>query len=204
MKTVSKYGGMRFSYPYRFVVVFFLFLSVFQITGHATSPCQKSMETLGCLKTNFDELYASDYQMFWKILHSSAEQASTAGNISKLVEFLEMAGVTGKGNAEFEEFFSQTIETVCVNNTEYFLDALMTMAPKSQSEVLKILQNPLFKSSEEINGSFQKVSEKGKYKSFVDTYFVVSQKTEESPPGLWEKLWRGLKKCRSKLKGLIG
>jgi hypothetical protein len=158
------------------------------------------METLGCLKTNFNELYSSDYQMFWKILHSSAKQAATTGNISILVEFLEMAEATGKGNAEFEEFFSQTIETVFVSNTEYFLDALMTMAPKTQTEVLKILQNPLFKSSEEINSSFQKVSENGKYKSFVETYLAVSPKTEDSPPERWERVWRVVKKCRSKLR----
>lgn len=148
----------------------FLLSSFGVISASALNPCSGSLATLYCLSQNFDEVYFSDYDVFWDILNSSAKRA--ADNRNDLVSFIRISEVKKSSNAEFEEFFSQKLESWCVEKPTYLFDGLLAVEPRTQLRIIGMLQNPLFQERSAIRKAFRNQIGNTKYHNLADLYFA--------------------------------
>ncbi len=95
------------------------------------------------LKTNFNELYKSDYSKFWSILHEGSLGIKNNDPPSEIMSFVDVANVIG-GNSEVREFFHEMIEKYCVNNEEYCLELLKTSNGETMDTIQSFLKNPIY------------------------------------------------------------
>ena len=98
---------------------------------------------LKCLEQHFEELYANKYSYFWAILYEGADEAQQCRPIKKTAELLGLARIKIK-DAEFEEFFAQTTENLCVSSPRCFRQASQLLDKDTQKNLAVMLDNPLF------------------------------------------------------------
>jgi hypothetical protein len=118
----------------------------------ATTLCSDASANLKCLKQHFDEFYAQDYNRFWLILNKSADEAKQCRSIRKTVEFLDLARIKIRG-AEFEEFFAQTTENICVSSPHCFKQASKLLDKETQRKLATMMDNPTFVDREVLRNS---------------------------------------------------
>jgi hypothetical protein len=131
--------------------------------------CTRENATLGCLKENIDNLYATNYSLFWNILRSAGKTALECQSISDTASFLELAHLKSK-NAEFNEYISEILETLITKKPKCFFNSLSTLDNESILDVIKILKHPIFVSEKKIKNIFSKNSTIKKYKTIMDIY----------------------------------
>lgn len=112
-------------------------------TAEAATTCSDSSANLKCLEQHFDELYAKDHSHFWAILNKSADKAKQCRSIKKTAEFLGLAHIK-TGNAEFNEFFAQTTENLCVSSPRCFKRASKLLDKESRKNIAAMFDTPLF------------------------------------------------------------
>ena len=98
---------------------------------------------LSYLERNFNELYENNYADFWKILHSSLMEAKRCDSIEITSRYLNLVNLPYK-NAEFNEFFAESIEKLCLNSPGCFHEANRTLNKSVQKKLNTMLNNPLF------------------------------------------------------------
>ncbi len=131
----------------------------------------KDEESLSYLKNNFDELYSNNYSLFWNIVHSAAKKAESCHTLSETVNFLDL--VQFRHNADFAEFFSDTIERLCINNPKCLFDALINLQEEFRIKVLEALSRPLFVNEAEIEEVFMKYKNNPKYEDIINRFFSI-------------------------------
>lgn len=136
---------------------------------YSNGICAKEAN-LGCLQSNFDKLYGENDKLFWKILRDAADKYQACNSIEDTVAFLELA-IVKQGNAEFAEFFSETIEQLCVQESSCFLDGLLRVNKLTKIALLNYLRTPLFADSSVIDSVFVKAKQNRKYEEISDIYF---------------------------------
>ncbi len=119
-------------------------------TVEAAAICSGSSANLECLEQHFDELYAQDYERFWAILNKSANEAKQCRSTKKTAEFLGLARIKIRG-AEFEEFFAQTTENLCMSSPRCFKRASRLLDKGIQKNLAAMLDNPLFVDREDLH-----------------------------------------------------
>lgn len=129
----------------------------------------KNDNSITCLKKHFNILYDKDYVTFWKILHESANAAMECKSKQDVLQFLELAKYNN--NAEFSEFFAESLEKLCIDNTTCFMDSMLLVDAKLRSILLNKLQNPLFSDKESIDAIFIKALKSEKYSKLSEQYF---------------------------------
>lgn len=112
-------------------------------TVEAATTCSGSLANLKCLERNFDKFYAQDYDHFWTILNKSADEAKQCQPIKKTAEFLGLARIK-TGNAEFNEFFAETTENLCVSSPRCFKRASKLLDKESQKNLAARFDTPTF------------------------------------------------------------
>lgn len=155
---------------YLLLLISLLFCAFIPVNSSADDLCSETNATLDCLSKNFEKLYVSNYQRFWDILHNSLKKAQQCGSNSEVISFLELAHLKSN-NAEFNEFFNETIENMCVKNTECFFNALVGMKEEDQNEIVGRIKNPMFFEQDSITETFLKYKNNAKYKKIVEKYF---------------------------------
>lgn len=60
-----------------------------------------------------------------------------------MAAFLKLIDIP-QHNAEFQEFFAEEIESMCVRQTQCFRSALQLMDQSSRQRILKALSEPIF------------------------------------------------------------
>jgi hypothetical protein len=95
------------------------------------------------LERNFDELYEKNYSYFWKILHSSIIEVNSCYSIEVTSKYLNLASLQSK-NAEFNEFFAESIEKLCLSSPRCFHEANQTLHKSVQQKLNTMLNNPVF------------------------------------------------------------
>lgn len=130
--------------------------------------CTGKDETLVCLKRHSKELYSTNHEVFWKILHSAAKEANACKNKNNTADFLSIVQITRDG--EVAEFFSENIENLCVSSTKCFLEALMLLESFDQDRIIYELCHPVFKTSSEITEALRKFKTNSRYKRVIDLY----------------------------------
>lgn len=128
-----------------------------------------------CLRDNFDNLYRDNYSLFWEILHNAAKKAAQCDYGEDTSAFLMLAKLE-KGNAEFNEFFSQTIEQLCIQKSKCFLDTLLVLDKTTRGAIIYRLRTPLFVEPSEIKRVFLEAKSSEKYNELSDSY--LSGRTE--------------------------
>ncbi len=151
---------------------FILFSTICPNYCWAKDLCTKEYATLGCLRENLDNLYATDYSLFWNILRSAGNIAFECRSTHDTASFLELVNLKSK-NAEFNEYISEILENLIVNKPKCFFNSLSTLDHESISNVIKILQHPIFMSKKKIDNVFSKISTLKKYKTIMDIYLKL-------------------------------
>lgn len=118
---------------------------------------------------NFDKLYSSNYEQFWKILKQIEMGAWDCNNYEKTAEFLALANIF-TGNVEFIEYRSENFEKLLIEKADCFFESLLLLEYKSRVNVITILRDPVFVEKAQIKEIFKKISE-GKYKDISSLYF---------------------------------
>lgn len=113
------------------------------IFTYASGLCGEHREDLACVKKNFDILYAKSYERLWQKLHKTRDAAKKCDSVKATAEFLGLADI-GKGNAEFEEFFAETVEQVCVEHPQCFMAAALQIDSGTRVALKTKLEKPLF------------------------------------------------------------
>lgn len=126
---------------------------------------------LECLQNNFDKLYQQNYQLFWAILHNAAKKAQTCDSIEDTAAFLRLV-ILKQSNAEFTEFFGQTVERLCVQKSICFLNGLLLVNQPTKVKLIDKLRSPLFVDSSEIDRVFLKARTNNKYREISIIYFL--------------------------------
>jgi len=106
------------------------------------------------------------FEELWEFLNSygnSILDTPTKRDIADLL-ILDSAG---KGNAEFQEYFSEVVEKIAIRHTQIFLDAVLEATPESKKALARMFEAPLFHSREQIHSSFAGYISIEKYKSVL-------------------------------------
>lgn len=154
---------------YLLLLISLLFCAVFAANSSADGLCSGTDATLNCLSKNFEKLYVTNYHGFWDILHKSAKKVQQCRSVSDVVPFLELVRLKSN-NVEFNEFFSEKIENMCIKNSKCFFDALAAMKEEDQIEIMSRMRNPLFVDQTSITEAFLKHKNNAKYKKIVEMY----------------------------------
>ena len=132
--------------------------------------CRGENANLSCLKEYFFELYSTNYQLFWDILHNAVKKLQDNESLSDIESFMEMASVI-QGNAEVSEFFNEVVEKYFVSNPNIWLDALVNLNRKSKEDFIDRLRQPIFLPKVQIDKIIFKYKELKKYKEIIELYY---------------------------------
>lgn len=160
-------------YPVKKVIFFvsLLICTTFLPISYADGDlCSGSNATLDCLSKNLDKLYSANYRLFWDILHKAEKKVQKCMSVSDTVNFMKLAHLKSN-NAEFNEFFSEVIENLCVKKSKCFFEAMVRLKDEDQLEVVKKLKTPLFVDQVAINDAFIRNKNNQKYKKVIYLYF---------------------------------
>jgi hypothetical protein len=155
-------------------LLFFLIFLVITLSDaqfcHGKELCIGNNSTLDCLKDNFDNLYTTDYALFWHILRSAERDAINCKSRSDTAIFLKLAAVA-RTNAEFNEYFNEVIERLATSHPECFFDSLLLLDLDNVTKIIMILKHPIVVEKQEIDTFFSKNMNKEKYRVIMDIYF---------------------------------
>ncbi|MDR0247826.1 MAG: hypothetical protein LBI16_05490 [Burkholderiales bacterium] len=119
------------------------------ITESDSTNCLESPIDLSFVEKNFDELYKKNCTELWETLYSSLEEAKSCRSIEKTSRFLGLANLQ-TGNAEFEHFFSESIENLCLGSPKCFNEASQRLPKAAQEKLKEKLSIPLFINKERL------------------------------------------------------
>lgn len=152
-----------------FMVICFTTSFVNATETYFKNPCHREAN-LVCLQDNFDKLYLENYLLWSEILGNAEIKALACDSVEDTAAFLRLVKLI-KGNAEFDEFFSETIEKLCIEKTKCFLDGLLRTDVPIRALLIDKLRTPLFIDSFKIDQVFREVKTNKKYRELSDIYF---------------------------------
>jgi hypothetical protein len=137
--------------------------------GSAVSgyPCIQGEGDLNCIGANFERMYRDSYEDFWTILRGRGEQIRSCARSDMVAGFLPLA--SNAGNAEFSEFYSETLEELAISNPRCLAEAWSRLAPDQQGAVAMILRSPMFRTSTELPSAARVSGVTGEYHEFAET-----------------------------------
>ena len=149
------------------------------IQTYGNNLCVGNQATIECLMENAKELYSTNNSLFWDILNRAAKRAEDCESLSDVTRFMSLIRVQRDG--EFEEYFHEKVENLCISNSRCFFEALTSMASGDQTQIAYLLLNPLFIDRSKITETFYKNRDVKKYKQIVDFYLerVEEDRTRE-------------------------
>lgn len=130
--------------------------------------------SLACLRGNFDDLYQRNYPLFWSILHNVVEDSQKKESVNGIAAFMELAAVK-TDNSEFNEFFNQTIEQLCLEKSDIFFMALLELKKPMRLMVISKLWTPMFFDISSIDLVFLRAKSEEKYQEIIELYFSERQ-----------------------------
>lgn len=121
-----------------------------------------SMAAEGCisgqsLRAHFDELYVNDNPRFWSVVRCHGQRAKSCSSRASVATFLSLSAI-GEGNAEFGEYFSETVENLLLENPQCLFTELERSNALSRKSVITRLKAPLFVDEERVAMIFREVT----------------------------------------------
>jgi hypothetical protein len=135
------------------------------------AKCSADEDQLIFLKKNFSGLYLNDYSRFWDIVHKAAKKAQTCDSSIETADFIELIRFSG-GNAEFNEYYSEIVEHLCISNPACFFDSLLRLDKESKIKVIDVLRHPIFAKPKEIEDVFTINRNIKQYEDIVNLFFL--------------------------------
>lgn len=121
------------------------------------------------LLNNFDQFYASDYALFWDVIRAAADKARKCEIVEDSVRFIGLSK-NESNNAEFNEFFSDAVEHMALENPKCLLAAISKSDGTVRSAMLNRLRHPIFVEVSDMDRSLDRYS-RGRFRFFVKDYF---------------------------------
>jgi hypothetical protein len=122
-----------------------------------------------------NEMYANDYEAFWRQWHEMRGAAVECSNPEKMAEFISSA-VDTFGNAEVSEANAEAIEAAVISDAECVLKGLLVLHAEQRRKAIGIfLGKPLFSSSAEIESAIGRIWIGGRYAELREAYESASR-----------------------------
>jgi hypothetical protein len=153
-------------------------------SGH---PCAKE-QTIECLHDNFERLYLENYSLFWKMVYHAASSAKKCTSVRDTASFLNLAPL-GRGNAEYSESFNRTIEELCIQKPDCFLNGLLRTDEAAKGTILDELKTPVFVEPSQIDRVFRRAKANKKYSELSTAYFSKSRHGGRRPCTVQDAQW---------------
>ena len=119
---------------------------------------------------DLNDLYASDYDLFWKDWDRSKEKAVSCTDYSYTAEFLTNAIVTLR-NAEVTEANGEVIESLALKKAECLLAALIKLEKEDQRKIIRhFIVAPIFNEPAVIKRALEKYWNLDKYTQIKELY----------------------------------
>jgi hypothetical protein len=128
---------------------------------------------LRCVDRNFEVAYRTDYSGLWSILNQRAPGLKACSDPQEVAAFLPL--VRYYGNAEFAEFYSETLEELAVTHALCLAEQVSVAEPKVRDSVVERLRSPLFRTPEEVRGAALQRGVASRFPSFVDAISAPSR-----------------------------
>ncbi len=113
------------------------------VTCRAQALCADRDENLRCLRMKFEPLYQISPDRFWRILNRSRDVAVQCRSTRKTLDFLRLVEIRSE-NAEFNEYFSETIEGMCAQKPTCLARATAMLCSDAQKLLRDKLMSPDF------------------------------------------------------------
>jgi len=123
-------------------IAFFCFTACVSVEPMPTT--REKIERLDSMKSSTDP-YVEYYDQYWDLLHHSYETACSSPLAT--ADFLSLASWRPLP-ADAGEFISEGVETLCLQETVCFKEAVKTLALDERNAIEEILKNPLFYDAE--------------------------------------------------------
>lgn len=142
-------------------------LFLLSANGKSADEGCKSPKSFDYLLANTQTYYSKDYACFFATFNEMANAIKKDGKSIHTKKFLSLAGALS-GNAELREAYSEVIEIIAVNQTDFFLKSVHKLDKDSRGILAAILKDPLFTNKEELQKLFQPYLKNPNYKSFLE------------------------------------
>lgn len=116
--------------------------------------CPNSANELRCVLRLYPAIYRENPEYFWKVLNRSRDSALSCSSIKVTADFLRIVRLPNPG-ADLEEFVSEGIETLCVNQPVCFKRAMSMLDEKTRRSIKMKLESPLYFETSEISACYR-------------------------------------------------
>lgn len=111
--------------------------------------CKAAKNELHCVIKFRTVTYQQDPAYFWTVLNKARDDALACNSAEKTAEFLQLVGVK-TSIVELDEFISEGIETLCVDQYICFKKAQRLLNKQLRSKLVTKLSTPLYHESEDL------------------------------------------------------
>lgn len=111
--------------------------------------CKKVDSELINFINHSEDIYKNNPDYFWEFSNKTRDLAYSNSSTKSISNFLKLASITNFP-AEFGEFLSEGIETVCVEKPLIFKKAMTSLDAKLQKKLVKQLNEPIYYNNEEL------------------------------------------------------
>ena len=112
--------------------------------------CQNSANELRCVLRFYPTIYCENPEYFWKVLNQAGDNALSCNSVKGIADFLHTARLSNAG-ADLEEFVSESVEKLCINQPVRFKEAMSMLDKKTRRGVQIKLENPLYFEASELS-----------------------------------------------------
>lgn len=131
-------------------VTFVLFITLIPINVEANNEeCKKTVSELNNFINHSEDIYKNNPDYFWEFSNKTRDLAYSNNSTKNVSNFLKLLSITNFP-AEFDEFLSEGIETLCIEKPLTFKKAIVSQDAKLQKKLVKKFNAPLYYSREEL------------------------------------------------------
>lgn len=116
--------------------------------------CHTSDNELQRVLKLYPAVYRENPEYFWKVLNRARDSALSCGSAKQTADFLRIVRLPDAG-ADLQEFVSEGIETLCVNQPVCFKRAMEMLDEKTRHSIKVKLDTPLYFETSELSACQQ-------------------------------------------------
>lgn len=102
----------------------------------------------------YPAVYRENPEYFWKVLNQARDNALSCDSAKQTADFLRIVRLPNAG-ADLQEFVSEGIETLCVNQPVHFKRAMEMLDEKTRHSIKVKLNTPLYFEASELSACQQ-------------------------------------------------
>lgn len=131
-------------------ITFILFITLIPINAEANNKeCKKAISELNNFINHSEDIYKNNPSYFWEFLNKTRDLAYSNNSTKNVSNFLRLVSIANPP-AEFDEFLSDGIETLCIEKPLVLKKTMLALDTKLQKKLVKKLNAPLYYAREEL------------------------------------------------------